>query len=257
MPYFNFEEKKIFYKETGCGEPIVLLHGDTASGRMFEPLLPLYQEHFRVILIDFLGNGRSDRLKEFPADLWIWQAGQVIALIEHLNIRNVNLLGTSGGAWAAVNAALMRPDLIHKVIADSFDGRTLALDFAKNLLEERTYAKQDTFANQFYKWCQGDDWEVVVDLNTTALIQCAERKLPLFVKELQELKVPILFTGSKEDTMCRKNMQQEYRDMQELVSDGSIYMFPQGEHPAMVSNAERFADLVINFTGGFFIQRGV
>lgn len=69
MPYFNFEGKKIFYKETGCGEAFVLLHGDTASGRMFEPLLPLYQEHFRVILIDFLGNGRSDRLKEFPADL--------------------------------------------------------------------------------------------------------------------------------------------------------------------------------------------
>ncbi len=56
MPYFNFEGKKIFYKETGCGEPLVLLHGDTASGRMFEPLLPLYQEHFRVILIDFLGK---------------------------------------------------------------------------------------------------------------------------------------------------------------------------------------------------------
>lgn len=210
MPYFNFEGKKIFYKETGCGEPLILLHGDTASGRMFEPLLPLYQEHFRVILIDFLGNGRSDRLKEFPADLWIWQAGQVIALIEHLNIRNVNLLGTSGGAWVAVNAALVRPDLIHKVIADSFDGRTLAPDFAKNLLEERTYAKQDTFANQL---------------------------------------VSILFTGSKEDTMCRKNMQQEYRDMQELVSDGSIYMFSGGEHPAMVSNAERFAELVINFIG--------
>lgn len=210
MPYFNFEGKKIFYKETGCGEPFVFLHGDTASGRMFEPLLPLYQEYFRVILIDFLGNGRSDRLKEFPADLWIWQAGQVIALIEHLNIRNVNLLGTSGGAWAAVNAALARPDLIHKVIADSFDGRTLAPDFAENLLEERTYAKQDTFANQL---------------------------------------VSILFTGSKEDTMCRKNMQQEYRDMQELVSDGSIYMFSGGEHPAMVSNAERFAELVINFIG--------
>ena len=175
MPYFNFEGKKIFYKETGCGEPFVLLHGDTASGRMFEPLLPLYQEYFRVILIDFLGNGRSDRLKEFPADLWIWQAGQVIALIEHMNIRNVNLLGTSGGAWAAVNAALARPDLIHKVIADSFDGRTLAPDFAENLWEERTYAKQDTFANQL---------------------------------------VSILFTGSKEDTMCRKNMQQEYRDLQ-------------------------------------------
>lgn len=249
MPYFYFENKKIYYKETGCGEPFVLLHGDTASGRMFEPLLPLYENQFRVILIDFLGNGRSDRLKEFPADLWIWQAEQVIALIEHLSIRKVNLLGTSGGAWVAVNAALKRPDLIHKIIADSFDGRTLAPDFAKNLLEERKHAKRDSFANQFYKWCQGEDWEAVVDLNTAALIRCAKCNLPLFVKELQALKTPVLFTGSKEDTMCRKNMQQEYRDMKKLVSNGAIYMFPKGGHPAMVSNAERFAELVINFIG--------
>lgn len=247
MPYFNFEDKKIFYKETGCGEPLFLLHGDTASGRMFEPLLPLYREHFRVILIDFLGNGRSDRLDVFPEDLWIRQAGQVIALIEHLNIRNANLLGTSGGAWVAVNAALERPNLIRKVIADSFDGRTLDTDFAKNLLEERETAKQDAFARQFYAWCQGEDWESVVDLNTEALLQCAKRKLPLFVTDLRELRVPILFTGSEKDTMCRKNMLQEYIKMKNLVPDGSIFMFPEGEHPAMVSNAEKFAKLVLNF----------
>ena len=247
MPYFNFEDKKIFYKETGCGEPLFLLHGDTASGRMFEPLLPLYRKHFRVILIDFLGNGRSDRLDMFPEDLWIRQAGQVTALIEHLNIRNANLLGTSGGAWVAVNAALERPDLIRKVIADSFDGRTLDTDFAKNLLEEREAAKQDAFARQFYEWCQGEDWESVVDLNTEALLQCAKRKLPLFVTDLRELRVPILFTGSEKDTMCRKNMLQEYIKMKNLVPDGSIFMFPEGEHPAMVSNAEKFAKLVLNF----------
>ena len=33
-----------------------MLHGDTASSRMFELLLPLYQENFRVILMDFLGE---------------------------------------------------------------------------------------------------------------------------------------------------------------------------------------------------------
>lgn len=52
---------------------------------MFEPLLPLYEEHFRVILVDFLGHGRSDRLTEFSADLWQEEARQTIALLEHLN----------------------------------------------------------------------------------------------------------------------------------------------------------------------------
>lgn len=53
MSYFNYQLKKIFYKEVGGGKPLVMLHGDTASSVMFELLLPLYQENFRVILIDF------------------------------------------------------------------------------------------------------------------------------------------------------------------------------------------------------------
>lgn len=247
MSYFNYQSKRIFYTEVGCGKPLIMLHGDTASSTMFELLLPLYQENFRVILIDFLGNGKSDRVNKFPADLWISQAQQVIALIEHLELEKVNLLGTSGGAWVAVNTALERPDLIEKIIADSFDGRTLNQDFAEKLLKEREYAKHDIHAKQFYEWCQGEDWETVVDLNTQALTECAEKNLPLFSKPLKTLSNPILFIGSLEDNMCRKDMFEEYREMNKIVKNGTIYSFNSGGHPAISTNAEKFAEIVLNF----------
>ena len=101
MSYFIYQEKRIYYSESGKGNPVVFLHGNTASSRMFEMLLPLYEEHFKVILVDFLGHGRSDRLTEFPADLWQEEARQIIALLEHLDYRKVSLVGSSGGAWAA------------------------------------------------------------------------------------------------------------------------------------------------------------
>lgn len=247
MSYFKYHSKRIFYKEAGSGKPLIMLHGDTASSTMFEMLLPLYQEHFRVILIDFLGNGKSDRVSKFPADLWISQAQQVIALIEHLQLDKVNLLGTSGGAWVAINTALERPDLIEKVISDSFDGRTLHQNFAENLLKEREYAKHDTYATQFYEWCQGEDWETVVDLNTQALVECAKNKMPLFSKPLESLTVPILFIGSLQDDMCRKDILEEYTEMKKLVKNGSIHTFDTGGHPAIATNGEKFADIVLNF----------
>lgn len=92
------------------------------------------------------------------------------------------------------------------VIADSFDGRTLHEGFAENLRKEREYAKQDHEARQFYEWCQGEDWEKVVDLNTQALITCAVNKTPLFCKPLESLDTPILFMGSLEDDMCPQDM---------------------------------------------------
>ena len=247
MSYFTYQSKKIYYNETGSGKPVMMLYGDTASSTMFEMLLPLYQENFKVILIDFLGNGKSDRVDKFPEDLWILQAQQVVALIEHLNYKKVNLIGTSGGAWVAVNTALSRPDLIEKVVADSFDGRTLDKNFAKNLLAERTNAKKDKFAKQFYEWCQGEDWEKVVDLNTKALIECAETKRPLFMKPLETLTIPILFLGSLEDTMCRKDLPNEYEQMKQLVPNGKIFFFQKGGHPAIATNAELSANIITEF----------
>ena len=186
MPFFKYVDRSIFYEEYGTGKPLVFLHGNTASSKMFELLMPLYAENFRCILIDFLGNGQSDRVEHFSSDLWYDEALQTIALAEHLRCGKVSLVGTSGGAWAAVNAALERPDLFCKVIADSFDGRTLNSNFSNNLLSERKTAKANVQSRQFYAWCQGPDWETVVDLDTEALLNCAKENRPLFHRPLEQ-----------------------------------------------------------------------
>ncbi len=247
MPYFNYKDNGCFYNEYGQGEPIIFLHGNTASSKMFEILMPLYSANYRCILIDFLGNGQSDRIKKFSADMWYDEALQTIALIQHLNCGKVNLIGTSGGAWVAVNAALERPDLIHAIIADSFDGRTLNDNFSDNLLLERTMAKNNLQSRQFYEWCQGEDWEQVIDLDTEALLLCAKEKRPLFHKSLNELQVPTLLVGSKKDEMCRPNLEDEYKQMSTIIPNAKIYIFNQGGHPAILSNAEEFAQLVQRF----------
>ena len=153
MAYFKYRDKSVYYTEYGQGEPLVFLHGNTDSSKMSGFLMPLYAEKFRCILIDFLGNGRSDRVESFSPDMWYDEALQTIALAEHLQCGRVSLIGTSGGAWAAVNAALERPDLFHAVVADSFDWRTLNDNFSANLLAERKAAKEDIQSRQFYEWC--------------------------------------------------------------------------------------------------------
>ncbi len=98
--------------------------------------------------------------------------------------------GTSGGAWAALNAGLEHPDLVRGIVADSFDGRTLHRGFDRELLEERAAAKASpTRRVRFYQWCQGADWEEVVDRDTRSLVRCAREGLP-FLRPLEELQAP-------------------------------------------------------------------
>ena len=222
MAYFKYRNKFIYYGMCGQGDPLVFLHGNTASSKMFEPIVPLYVEKFRCIFIDFAGNGLSERVDRFPTDMWYDEALQRIALIEQLQCGKVSIIGTSGGAWAAVNAALERPDLIRSVIADSFDGRTLNEKFSDNLLLERRTAKQNMRSRQFYEWCQGADWERVVDLDTEALLKCA-------------------------DEMCRNNLEEEYREMAAVIPKSAIHLFLDGGYPSIFSNAEKFSELVKRF----------
>lgn len=142
MSYFKYQGKNVYYEEMGNGSPLFLLHGNTASSNMFYEVAWKYAEHCRVILIDFLGHGRSDRLAQFPVDLWFDEAMQVIGLIKAGGYGPVDIIGSSGGALAAVNAALEAPDLVRRVIADSFEGETTLKAFTQNVVEDREASKR-------------------------------------------------------------------------------------------------------------------
>ena len=247
MLFFQYCEHSIFYEEYGAGEPLIFLHGNTASSKLFQPLVPLYAGRFRCILIDFLGNGRSGRVTAFSPGLWHDEALQAAALAEHLQCRGAVLIGTSGGAWAALNAALERPELFRAAVADSFDGRTLGSRFSQKLLSERAAAKADPQARQFYEWCQGPDWETVVDLDTEALLKCAEEQRPLFHRPLEELRLPVLLLGSRGDRLCREDLPQEYEEMAASMPRASVHIFEQGGHPAILTNAEQAAEVIREF----------
>ena len=133
------------------------------------------------------------------------------------------------------------------IVADSFDGRTLHRGFDRELLEERAAAKASHQARQFYQWCQGADWEEVVDRDTRSLVRCAREGLPLFSRPLEELQAPLLLMGSREDVMCRKDLEAEYQHILEILPQARMCLFDHGAHPALASNGLAAADAVRDF----------
>ena len=89
MGEFHYEGHRIEYDEYGDGDRVlVLVHGLLMNRRMFERLGPaLAKRGNRVICVDLLGHGRSDR----PEDLRLYSmplfARQVVALLDHLGAR--------------------------------------------------------------------------------------------------------------------------------------------------------------------------
>lgn len=244
MSYFTFENKQIYFEEFGNGTPLLFLHGNTASSNMFLTIAREYGENYKVILIDFLGHGKSQRLESFPTDLWFFEAKQVIAFLEEKNYTHVNLVGSSGGALVAMNVALERPDLVHKVIADSFEGENALKEFTKNIRKQREFSKQDKNAITFYSSMHGEDWTQIVDCDTLAIEKHAEEIGGFFHKPLQYFHPPILLTGSKQDEFASgldpNYFEKTYKSLLTKIGHGEIYIFEKGGHPAMLSNQEEF-----------------
>jgi pimeloyl-ACP methyl ester carboxylesterase len=112
MPSFNHGDVEIAYLDEGEGDPIVLVHG-FASTKNVNWVYPtwvseLRKDGRRVIALDNRGHGESAKLYD-PAQYSIpIMAGDVVALMDHLEIPRADIMGYSLGgrmtAWLARNA---------------------------------------------------------------------------------------------------------------------------------------------------------
>jgi pimeloyl-ACP methyl ester carboxylesterase len=112
MGELSYEGHRIEYDSHGTGDRvIVLVHGLLMNRRMYDRLAPaLAARGNRVICVDLLGHGRSDR----PEDLRLYSmplfARQVAALLDHLELDAAVVGGTSLGANVGLEFAAHEPE---------------------------------------------------------------------------------------------------------------------------------------------------
>jgi pimeloyl-ACP methyl ester carboxylesterase len=98
---------------------VILVHGLLLSQTMDHPLAEdLAARGNRVITIDLLGHGSSDR----PRDMWRYSmsafAQQVLALMDHLEIEQAVVMGTSLGANTALEIASAAPQRLRGMVIE-------------------------------------------------------------------------------------------------------------------------------------------
>jgi len=115
--YADVNGVHLYYEVHGRGRPTLLLHGGLGNGSMFGANLPALAKGRKVIAPDLQGHGRTadvDRNLN-PENI----SGDIVALIEHLKLSQVDVVGYSLGGGAAIWTALKRPDLVRKLVVVS------------------------------------------------------------------------------------------------------------------------------------------
>jgi len=140
MSSFRFKGQRIAYTEYGGGpaavtrggsrgrtaksapaasRPVILVHGLLLSQEMHRPLAEdLAARGNRVITVDLLGHGQSDR----PRDMWRYSMSifgeQVVGLMDHLELERAVVMGTSLGANTALEIASAAPERLRGMVIE-------------------------------------------------------------------------------------------------------------------------------------------
>lgn len=98
------------YRDVGTGNPVVLIHGYSASLESMSGIAQALPEH-RLIALDVRGFGRSSKFAE-PERFGRLMVDDVVRLMDHLKIARAHVLGHSMGALIAANVAARYPDRV-------------------------------------------------------------------------------------------------------------------------------------------------
>lgn len=261
---------ELYYEDHGAGRPVVLIHGWPLSSRSWENQVPaLIEAGHRVIAYDRRGFGASSQ----PWDGYDYDtfAGDLDALMEHLDLRDATLvgfpmgggevvryLGTRGSARVAkaVLAAAV-PPYLYKA-ADNPDGglddATIAA-FQDGVRSDRI-AFLDGFTTNFF--AAGDRKDLISEVQRTYARDIAAFASPKgtldciaafartdFRGDLEKISVPTLVIHGDSDGIVPFDV--SGRRSHEAIAGSRLELVEGAPHGFNVTHAERFNSVLLDF----------
>ncbi|NKE07820.1 alpha/beta fold hydrolase [Mesobacillus selenatarsenatis] len=104
-------------KYSSVNKPAILfLHFSGGTLNMWDGILPMFSEEYRVIAPDFRGHGKSDKpltgyhIDDFAHDLYL--------LLQALDVRSCHIVGSSMGAEIGLSFAASYPEMVKSIVCE-------------------------------------------------------------------------------------------------------------------------------------------
>ena len=114
MPTIHANGIDLYYEEAGHGDPLLMIMGITAPGSVWEAHAEAWRAHFRCIMLDNRGVGRSSK----PPGPYTSaeMADDVAGLLDGLGLGRVRVVGVSMGSIIAQQLAIRHPDRVRSQV---------------------------------------------------------------------------------------------------------------------------------------------
>src|ERR1700730_7688246 len=117
---------RLHYLEAGRADPVLLRHGTGGEGARWMPTIKGLAPSFRVIALDQIGFGQSDKpLTMYHSGVF---AGFLAGFMQAIGVQRATIIGQSMGAAAALYLAVHHPDKVERLVLVDGGGYRSASD---------------------------------------------------------------------------------------------------------------------------------
>lgn len=256
--FFTYQNKKIAFSIKGEGQPIVLLHGYLETMDTWKSFGSKLSEKFRVITIDLPGHGESEVIK--PVHTMELMAEVVFALLLHLEIYHIYLIGHSMGGYVSLAFAEKYPEMLKGFslfhshpFADSEEtrkNRNREIELVR-LGKKETIIQmnvQNGFAEKNRKRFRNEIDEfksIAVQNKDEGIIANLEgmKKRKDRSGFLSAIKIPFLLIAGQNDFYIPLSKTNQI----DLPKNGYLYILENSGHMGFVEEPEKSADILDRF----------
>lgn len=116
--YVEIDGLRQAYVDEGSpgGQVVLLLHGQPSWSYLYRKMIPVLAEAgYRVIAMDHLGMGRSDKPTDIEAYTYVGHSDRLLEFIEALGLEDITLFGQDWGGVLGLRVAGMNPERFARI----------------------------------------------------------------------------------------------------------------------------------------------
>ena len=237
---FTHDGVTLYYEVYGTGEPLLMVHGNGGSISDLRKQIAYFRRRYMVIAMDSRDHGRSGDSAE--ALTYEKMTDDQAALLDHLKVGPVNVLGWSDGGIEALLLGIRHPAKVKKLIAmaanlnpteDAFSPDILAL--IKTMMADIPAAARDTPEGRR-------------SLEVTGMMLVEPN---IDVKALEGITAPTLVLAADHDVIRDEHT----IDIYHHVPNSQLAIFPNATHMIPYDDPATFNATVERFLRTPFVKR--
>lgn len=235
---FTHDGIKLYYEVYGSGDPILLVHGNGLSIVSFKAQIDYFRQHYKVIAMDSRDQGRSgDSTDKITYEK---MTDDLAALLDHLNVGPVNVLGWSDGGIEALLLGIRHPAKVKKIAA-----------MAANLNPEGVYPEIWDWARTMLDSMPPEEKETLAGKREIKLLQMALAEPHIDPKALETISVPTLVLAGDHDMIRDEHT----LDIYHHLPNGELCIFPGATHAIPYDDPALFNATVNHFFHAPFVKK--